>query len=146
MKRIAVLALLIAICSLARAGSPGRTLEQTVSDYVALYNREQLEEWKQLFHPDLVVAFPDDENGSIVTRDLEKFYAAQKRFFDSGVQGGERLENVQIHSGRRIGRVTADFVFWEGTKESRGKLGLHMVESAAGWKIVSVVFSYDQPD
>lgn len=130
----------------AGADVPPRTLEQTVSDYVGLYNREHLAEWKHLFHPDVVVAFPDDEKGSIVTRDLEKFYAAQKRFFDSGAEGGERLENVQIHSGRRIARVTADFIFWEGKKASRGKLGLHLVESSAGWKIVAVVFSYDQPD
>jgi hypothetical protein len=126
--------------------APARTLEQTVADYVGLYNREHLEEWRTLFHPDVVVAFPDDEGGGIVTRGLEKFYGAQKRFFESGTPGGERLENVQIHAGRRIARVTADFIFWEGKKESRGKLGLHLVNSAAGWKIVSVVFSYDQPD
>jgi hypothetical protein len=147
MIRSAVIAgAMLMLAAAASAQTKARTLEQTVADYVGLYNRSHLEEWKTLFHPDVFVAFPDDESGTIVTRDLEKFYGAQKRFFDSGAEGGERLENVQFHAGRRIARVTADFIFWEGKKESRGKLGLHLVESAGEWKIVAVVFSYDHPD
>ncbi|HXE90002.1 MAG TPA: nuclear transport factor 2 family protein [Terriglobales bacterium] len=119
-------------------------LEQTVRDYVALYRRETLEQWKTLFHPLLTVAHPRDD-GSIRVRNLEEFYGAQKGYFETGRRVSERLENVRIEEGRRIARVTADFIFVDEGEESRGKLGLHLVESTEGWKIVAIVFSYDKP-
>jgi len=53
----------------------------------------------------------------------------------------ERLENVRIDEGSRSARVSADFVFVDQGQESRGKLGLHLVETRDGWKITAVAFS-----
>lgn len=55
----------------------------------------------------------------------------------------ERLENVQITEGKRIARLAADFVFIDQGVEHPGKPGLHFVEDSNGWRIVSVLFSYD---
>ena len=124
--------------------SPSRqALEKVVADYVGLYTRETLDRWMTLFHPSLVVAYPTDE-GEVRTRGLKVFFKAQKDYFGTGRKVSERLENVRIDEGRRIARVSADFVFLDEGQESRGKLGLHLVETMAGWKITAVVFSYDQ--
>ncbi len=151
--RVRLLTLLITIMSLSGPRSLAQdlnppasraALEQTVRDYVGLYRRETLVQWKTLFHPSLTVAHPRDD-GFIRVRGLEEFYDAQKDYFETGRKFSERLENVRIEEGRRIARVTADFIFVDGGVESRGKLGLHLVESREGWKIVAIVFSYDKP-
>lgn len=118
-------------------------LDAIVADYVGLYARPTLDRWKTLFHPSLVVAYPT-EDGGIRSRGLEEFFKAQKDYFETGRSVGERLENIRIDEGWRIARVSADFVFVDEGKQSRGKVGLHLVETREGWKITAVIFSYDQ--
>lgn len=118
-------------------------IEKVVADYVGLYARPSLDRWKNLFHPSLVVAHPA-ENGTIRARGLDEFFKAQKDYFDTGRKISERLENVRIEEGRRIARVSADFVFVDEGREGRGRLGLHLADATDGWKITAIVFSYDQ--
>ena len=120
-----------------------QALDQVVADYVGLYTRSTLDRWKTLFHPSLVVAYPTEEGG-IRARGLEEFFKAQKDYFETGRKVSERLENVRIDEGWRMARVNADFVFVDEGQESRGKLGLHLVETRDGWMITAVLFSYDQ--
>ena len=117
--------------------------EDLGADYVGLYARPSLDRWKTLFHPSLVVAHPT-EDGTIRARGLDEFFKAQKDYFDTGRKISERLENVRIEEGRKIARVSADFVFVDEGQESRGRLGLHLVETRDGWKITAIVFSYDR--
>ena len=119
-------------------------LEKAVADYVGLYTRSTLDRWRSLFHPAVIVAYPR-EDGGIKTRGLDEFFKAQKDYFETGRAVSERLEHVRIEAGFRIARVSADFVFVDEGDESRGRLGLHLVEGADGWKITSVVFAYDKP-
>ena len=107
-----------------------------------LYAGPTIDRWRTLFHPTAIVAFPDDE-GSIHTRTLDEFVTRQKNYFATGRQISERLENVQVDMGRRIARVSADFIFKDEGTERPGKLGLHLAEGKDGWKIVAVLFSYD---
>jgi hypothetical protein len=125
------------------AAGPRAALEKVVADYVGLYARPSLDRWKTLFHPSLVVAHPT-EDGTIRARGLDEFFKAQKDYFDTGRKISERLENVRIEEGRKIARVGADFVFVDEGQESRGRLGLHLVETKDGWKITAIVFSYDR--
>jgi hypothetical protein len=145
MKAIALVLLLACLPAAAQEATVARTLEDTVRDYVELYRADTLAQWKQLFHPRLIVVFPD-EGGSVVVRDLEQFYAAQASYLPTRKQVSERLENVRIDRGRRMARVSADFVFVDEGAESRGKLGLHVVEGADRWQIVGIVFSYDDEE
>lgn len=125
------------------AGSGQASPEKVVADYVGLYARTSLDRWKTLFHPSLVVAHPT-EDGTIRARGLDEFFKAQEDYFDTGRKISERLENVRIEEGRKIARVSADFVFVDEGQESRGRLGLHLVETRDGWKITAIVFSYDR--
>ncbi len=144
MRRLAISFLLLAALPAAAQNSPESkaALEKTVRDYVGLYRTETLVEWKKLFHPQLTVVFPDAK-GAIVVRNLEQFYNAQAKYLPTRKLVSERLENVRVDEGRRIARVTADFVFVDESVDSRGKLGLHLVEGSEGWKIVGIIFSYD---
>ncbi len=132
----------------AAQGAPGEesraALDKILRDYIGLYARATLEEWKTLFHPSLSVAHAAAD-GSIRVRTLEEFFAAQKNTFDSGRAISERLENVRVETGRRLARVTADFIFVDEGQERPGTLGLHLVEGKDGWKIVAIVFSYNEP-
>ncbi len=151
MKLLAILVLLLgplpSALPVAAQNSPASRagLEKTVRDYIGLYRTETLEEWKKLFHPQLTVVFPDAK-GDIVVRNLEQFYGAQAGYLPKRKWVSERLENVRVEEGRRIARVVADFVFVDENVESRGKLGLHLVEGGEGWKIVAIVFSYDKEE
>ncbi|HKQ98004.1 MAG TPA: nuclear transport factor 2 family protein, partial [Candidatus Polarisedimenticolia bacterium] len=117
--------------------------DRVMTDYIGLYAGPTLERWKTLFHPALTVASPD-KDGSILLRTLDQFYGAQATRFATGRKIGERLENVRVEMGRRIARVTADFIFLDEGEERPGKLGLHLVEGPEGWKITALVFSYDR--
>ena len=117
-------------------------LQKVIKDYIGLYRADSLDQWKLLFHPSVTVVFPADD-GSVNVRNLEEFFQRQKNFFATRKSVSERLENLQVFEGRRIARVTADFIFIDEGVEKPGKLGLHLVEGNDGWKIVAVVFSYN---
>jgi len=117
-------------------------VDRLVADYIGLYAGPTIGRWRTLFHPAVVVAFPDDD-GSIRTRTLDEFVTRQKNYFATGRQISERLENVRIDMGRRIARVSADFIFLDQGEARPGKLGLHLVEGKDSWKIVAVLFAYD---
>jgi hypothetical protein len=124
-------------------GDPARAaVDRLVADYIGLYSGPTIDRWRTLFHPAVVVAFPD-EDGSIRTRTLDEFVTRQKNYFATGRRISERLDNVRIDMGRRIARVSADFIFVDEGDERPGRLGLHLVEGKDGWKIVAVLFSYD---
>jgi hypothetical protein len=124
--------------------APNSALDKVVEDYIALYSKDTLDQWKTLFHPSVMVFFPADD-GSITARNLDEFVELQRNYFATRKSITERLENVQILEGRRIARVVADFIFIDEGEERAGKLGLHLVEAENGWKIVSVLFSYNNP-
>ena len=117
-------------------------VEQVVADYIGLYAGPTIDRWRTLFHPAVVVAFPD-EDGAIRTRTLDEFVTRQENYFATGRRISERLENVRIDMGRRIARVSADFIFMDEGAERPGKLGLHLAEGKDGWRIVAVLFAYD---
>lgn len=117
-------------------------VDRVVADYIALYAAPTIDRWQMLFHPAVVVASPD-EDGSIRTRTLDEFVTRQKNYFATGRRISERLENVRIDMGRRIARVSADFIFVDEGVERPGKLGLHLAEGKDGWRIVAVLFAYD---
>ena len=121
---------------------PDDALEKVINDYIRLYQKQTLNQWKELFHPSVIVFFPS-ENGEVTVRNLDEFFERQQNYFAKRKSIAERLENVKIFKGRRIARVVADFIFIDEGVEKSGKLGLHLVEGPQGWKIVSVLFSYD---
>ncbi len=117
-------------------------LHKVLKDYIGLYRADSLDQWKLLFHPSVTVVFPADD-GSTNVRNLEEFFQRQKNYFATRKSINERLENMQVFEGRRIARVAADFIFVDEGVEKSGKLGLHLVETNDGWKIVAVLFSYN---
>jgi hypothetical protein len=117
-------------------------VDRLVADYIGLYAGPTLEPWSRLFHPAVIVAFPGDD-GAIVTRTLDEFVKRQRDYFATGRKVSERLQNVRVDMGRRIARVSADFVFVDEGEERPGRLGLHLAEGKDGWKIVAVLFAYD---
>jgi hypothetical protein len=117
-------------------------VDRLLADYIGLYTGPTIDRWRKLFHPAVIVAFPDDD-GSIRTRTLDEFVTRQKNYFATGRRISERLENVRIDMGRQIARVSADFIFVDEETERPGKLGLHLAEGKDGWRIVAVLFAYD---
>ena len=130
------------LASGAHADPARAAVDQVVADYIGLYAGPTLDRWRTLFDPAVVVAFPGDD-GSITTRTLDEFVERQRNYFATGRRISERLENVRVDMGRRIARVSADFIFVDEGEERPGKLGLHLAEGRDGWKIVAVLFAYD---
>ena len=138
-----IAALFVVVASHADPAAPAQAaVEQVVADYIGLYSGPTLDRWRNLFHPSVIVAFPDAD-GTIRTRTLDEFVSRQENYFATGRKISERLENVRVDMGRRIARVSADFIFVDEGEERPGKLGLHLAEGPDGWKIVAVLFAYD---
>jgi hypothetical protein len=125
------------------AGMPasGDDLDKVVADYVGLYRRDTLSEWKTLFLPSFTVA-STREDGSVRTRSLEEFFSDQKRYLESGREIREVLKNVRTERQGRLASVWADFVLTEDGAERRGKLVLLLIEESGRFKIHSLMFSY----
>lgn len=139
-----ILVTMLALTGCAAHADPARAaVDRVVADYIGLYAGPTLDRWQTLFHPAVVVAFPA-EDGSITTRTLGEFVERQRNYFATGRQISERLENLRVDMGRRIARVSADFIFIDEGEERAGKLGLHLAEGRDGWKIVAVLFAYDE--
>lgn len=143
-RRLIIFALLALAQSPHALADPARdAVDRVVADYIGLYAGPTLDRWQALFHPAVVVAFPA-EDGSITTRGLAEFVERQRNYFATGRRISERLENVRIDMGRRIARVSADFIFIDEGEERPGKLGLHLAEGQDGWRIVAVLFAYNE--
>ncbi|HSF17255.1 MAG TPA: hypothetical protein VLK65_17030 [Vicinamibacteria bacterium] len=121
--------------------APASDLEKAVEDYVGLYRRETLPEWKKLFLPHFTVA-STREDGSVSERTLEEFYDAQRSYLESGRDIREVLENVRIDRQGKLASVWADFVLTEEGETRRGKLVLLLIQGPDGFKIHSLMFSY----
>jgi hypothetical protein len=117
-------------------------LERVVSDYTGLYRLESLDRWKELFLPSFTVASAR-EDGSILERTFEEFFEAQRRYLASGREIREVLENVSIEHRGRLASVWADFVLTDAGTSRRGKLVLLLIEGEGGFKIQSLMFSYE---
>lgn len=127
----------------AHADPAREAVDRLVADYIGLYAGPTLDRWQTLFHPAVVVAFPADD-GSITVRGLDEFVERQRNYFATGRKISERLENVRVDMGRRIARVSADFIFIDEGEQRAGKLGLHLAEGRDGWKIIAVLFAYNE--
>ncbi|HXV60396.1 MAG TPA: nuclear transport factor 2 family protein [Vicinamibacteria bacterium] len=121
--------------------APASDLEKVVEDYVGLYRRETLPEWKKLFLPHFTVA-STGEDGSVSERTLEEFYDAQRSYLDGGRDIQEQLENVRIDRQGKLASVWADFVLTDEGETRRGKLVLLLIQGPEGFKIHSLMFSY----
>ncbi len=143
-KILALWVIVVALSMPPAQADPARAaVDQVVADYIGLYAATTLDRWRTLFHPGAVIAFPGDD-GSITTRTLDEFVERQRNYFATGRKISERLENVRVDMGRRIARVSADFIFMDEGKERPGKLGLHLAEGRDGWQIVAVLFAYNE--
>ncbi len=128
----------------ARDASRDPAIARLLAAYTGLYAADTLDRWSRLLHPALSVAY-SDASGAVRVLDRDQFLRRQRDHFASGRRISERLENVRVETGRRIARVTADFVFVSDGEERRGALGLHLVKDGDDWTIVAILFSYDGP-
>lgn len=126
----------------APAPAAAADLEQVVADYVGLYRRQTLPEWKKLFLPHFTVA-STREDGTVGERTLEEFYESQRRYLESGRDITEVLKNVRIERTGKLASVWADFVLTDEGTARRGKLVLLLIEGLEGFRIHSLMFSYD---
>ena len=137
-----LVAILTLAASRAATADDRAAVDSVVADYIGLYAAPTLDRWRTLFHPAVIVAFPADDGG-ITVRNHDEFFERQRNYFATGRKISERLENVHVEMGRRIARVTADFIFVDEGEERSGKLGLHLAQEQDDWKIVAVLFAYD---
>ncbi|HJS59259.1 MAG TPA: nuclear transport factor 2 family protein [Vicinamibacteria bacterium] len=136
------LALALALAFTTEAPASEANLKRIVADYVGLYRRDSLPQWRALFLPSFTVA-STNADGSVRLRNLADFYAAQERYLASGRAIEEKLENVAIERRGRLASVWADFVLTDQGETSRGKLCLSLIEEKGSWRIQSLVFAYD---
>ena len=116
-------------------------LRRVVADYVGLYRRDSLAQWRELFLPGFTAAHRN-EDGTVRQRTLDEFYAAQKRYFETGKAIREELENVRVAQEGALASVWADFILTEEGEESRGRLVLLLIEDRGAFKIQSLMFQY----
>jgi hypothetical protein len=121
--------------------TPADALRRVVDDYVRLYRHDSLSEWKALFLPTFTSTSPRIDGG-VTVRTLDEFYESQARGFARGTAMSETLENVAIQQSGRLATAWADFVFHQDGTSRRGRLVLTLVDSGAGWRIASLLFSY----
>lgn len=117
-------------------------LRRVVADYVGLYTRETLDRWRTLFQPTFT-ATSTRADGTVRVRSLDEFFTAQQRYLASGKRIREELENLTVERHGKLASAWADFVLTEEGEKSRGKLVLLLVAERGGWKIQSLMFSYD---
>jgi len=111
-----------------------------VDDYIRLYRRDTLDEWKRLFLPTFTVTYTNEE-GTVTTRSLDDFHERQRRGFAAG-EMSETLHNVTIQRSDPLASAHADFEFTSGGSTRRGRLMLLMIEDHGQLKIAALTFTY----
>lgn len=121
--------------------TPAAALRRVVDDYVQLYQKDTLAEWKALFLPTFTSTSPRADGG-VTVRTLEEFYQSQARGFARATTMSESLENVAVEQSGRLATAWADFVFHQDGTSRRGRLVLTLVDTGSAWRIASLLFSY----
>jgi hypothetical protein len=134
--------LLIPLLAGTAGDSKDEALGGVVKDYVGLYRRETLDRWRELFLPTFTAASTRPD-GTVNLRGLDEFFAAQKRYLDTGRAIREELENVRVERSGRLASVWADFVLHDEAETSRGRLVLLLIDEKGAFKIHALMFSYD---
>jgi hypothetical protein len=125
----------------AQAAAPDSALQRVVHDYIALYRADSLERWRTLFLASFTVAFTNAD-GSITERNLEQFVERQRQGFAKTPDMHELLQNVKIEQRESLASVWAEFVFTADGQSRRGTLVMQMIRDRSGWRIQSLLFSY----
>jgi cytosine/adenosine deaminase-related metal-dependent hydrolase len=123
------------------AGAGDDAVRRVVDDYVRLYRKDSLAEWRALFLPSFTATSPGRDGGATV-RTLDQFFDAQARGFAQATDMSETLEHVVMSRTGRLATAWADFVFHQNGTSRRGRLVLTLVEAGETWKIASLLFSY----
>jgi hypothetical protein len=118
-------------------------VQRVLDDYIGLYTKERLAEWKALFLPGFTAAYTNAD-GTVTTRTLEEFYASQRAGFARAAMT-ETLHDVRITRVGRLAHVLAGFDFTSGGSPRRGRLMLLMIESQGQFRIASLTFTYHLP-
>jgi len=127
------------------AGAAGRNadpaqVQRVVDDYIALYTRERLSDWKTLFLPSFTASYTNAD-GTVSSRTLEEFYDSQRAGFARGPMS-ETLHNVRITREGRLAHAFAGFEFTSNGNSRRGQLMLLLIESQGQFRIAALAFSY----
>jgi hypothetical protein len=128
----------------AQASSPSPATDavrKVVDDYVGLYRKDSLAEWRTLFLPSFT-STSTNADGTVSVRTLDQFYDSQARGFARAREMSETLENIVIEQSGRMATAWADFVFHQDGTSRRGRLVLTLVEAEGAWRIASLLFSY----
>jgi hypothetical protein len=123
------------------ATSREANLNRVLDDYIRLYARDTLAEWRGLFLPTFVAASTNDD-GTVTTRTLDEFYERQRGFFATGRAIRETLENVRIDRDGRLAAMRADFVLHDDAARRSGKLMMLLIETRGEFRIQSLTFTY----
>ncbi len=135
------LALAVATAHAQEPAASDAALQRLLDDYIRLYRRETLDEWRKLFLPSFVVASTNPD-GSTAVRTLDEFWEAQRQGFASARSMGEVLENVRTEQRGRLASVWADFVFTSDDTSRRGRLVMLCIAERGVFRIHALMFSY----
>jgi hypothetical protein len=124
----------------ARGPTDAAAIQRVLDDYVGLYTKERLPEWKALFLPSFTAAYTNAD-GSVSTRTLDEFYESQRAGFARAAMT-ETLHDVRITRDGRLAQVAAGFDFTSGGSTRRGRLMLSMIEAQGQFRIASLTFTY----
>ena len=117
-------------------------VRRVVDDYITLYTKERLPEWKALFLPTFT-ATSTNADGTVSVRTLEEFYESQRAGFAKGPMT-ETLPTLSMTRQGRLANAFADFDFTSGGNTRRGQLMLLLIEVNGEFKIAALTFSYHQ--
>ena len=118
----------------------GRGVQRVLDDYIGLYTKDRLPDWKALFLPGFTAAYTNYD-GSVTTRTLAEFYERQRAAFERGPVA-ETLHDVRITRSGRLAHVAAGFDFTSGGTTRRGRLMLLTIETAGRFRIAALTFTY----
>lgn len=115
-------------------------VRRVVDQYIGLYTRDRLPDWKQLFLPSFTASFTNAD-GTVSTRTLEEFYESQRAGFARGPMS-ETLLDVRITREGHLAHAFAGFEFTSNGSSRRGQLMLLLIESQGQFRIAALAFSY----
>jgi hypothetical protein len=127
----------------ATAATDPTPVRRVVDEYIGLYTRERLPDWKQLFLPSFTASFTNAD-GTVSTRTLEEFYESQRVGFARGPMS-ETLRDVRITREGHLAHAFAGFEFTSNGSSRRGQLMLLLIESQGQFRIAALAFSYHLP-
>lgn len=117
-----------------------KEMQNVINNYLKAIKTGDLNLFRQVFHPQAVVVYPQDPSKQPVITPIESFAKSVAESVSKGVPIEEIPRNIKFDAYRNIGAVRLDFELKMGPSAFEGTDFFNLVKVEGKWRIMQKIY------